>query len=214
MPTFLNKYSKKETIMNTNILYISSSTRGAASMTDQLAEELLDQLAGDDTVVVRRTLTRDIPLLSPAVTSELTVPVGERGEGAAADLAIADALIRELADADVVVIGAPIYNFGVPASLKAWADLVARAGTTFTYAETGPVGLLDDRPTFIVSASGGTEIGGDIDYATRWLRHFLGFIGLHDVTVVAANQLAIDPEAGLASARAHIADIGSLATAA
>jgi len=200
--------------MNTNILYISSSTRGADSVTDQLAEELLEQLTDDQTVVVHRRLGGDIPLLSPAVTSELTLPADERSEGAVADLATADTLIGELADADVVVIGAPIYNFGVPASLKAWADLVARAGTTFTYGETGPVGLLEDRPTYIVSASGGTEIGGDIDYGTSWLRHFLGFIGLHDVAVVAANQLAIDPDSGLASARAHIADIGSLGKAA
>ncbi len=148
-------------------------------------------------------------MLSPAVTAELTAPAAGRSEAAAPDLATADALIAELTDADAVVIGAPIYNFGVPASLKAWADLVARAGTTFTYGETGPVGLLDDRPTYIVSASGGTEIGSDIDYGTRWLRHFLGFIGLHDVRVVAANQLAIDAESGLASARTQIADIGS-----
>lgn len=200
--------------MNTNILYISSSTRGADSVTDQLAEELLERLTDDQTVVVRRPLGGDIPLLSPAMTSELTLPADERSENAAADLATADALIGELADADVVVIGAPIYNFGVPASLKAWADLVARAGTTFTYGETGPVGLLDDRPTYIVSASGGTEIGSDIDYGTRWLHHFLGFIGLHDVTVVAANQLAIDAESGLAAARSRIADIGSFDKAA
>ena len=200
--------------MTTNILYISSSTRGAESVTDLLAEELLGELSGHDTVVIRRTLAREIPLLSPAVTAELTAPLADRSEAAAADLATADALIAELAAADVVVIGAPIYNFGVPASHKAWADLVARAGTTFTYGETGPVGLLDDRPTYIVSASGGTEIGSDIDYGTRWLRHFLGFIGLHDVTVVAANQLAIDAESGLAVARSRIADIGSFDKAA
>ncbi len=200
--------------MTTNILYISSSTRGAESVTDLLAEELLGELSGQDTVVVRRSLVGEIPLLSAAVTAELTAPLADRSEAAAADLATADALIAELAAADVVVIGAPIYNFGVPASLKAWADLVARAGTTFTYGETGPVGLLDDRPTYIVSASGGTEIGGDIDYGTRWLRHFLGFIGLHDVTVVAANQLAIDAESGLAAARSRIADIGSFDKAA
>ena len=200
--------------MTTNILYISSSTRGAESVTDLLAEELLGELSGQNTVVVRRTLAREMPLLSPAVTAELTAPLADRSEAAAADLATADALIAELAAADVVVIGAPIYNFGVPASLKAWADLVARAGTTFTYGETGPVGLLDDRPTYIVSASGGPEIGSDIDYGTRWLRHFLGFIGLHDVTVVAANQLAIDAESGLAAARSRIADIGSFDEAA
>lgn len=195
--------------MTTNILYISSSTRGAESVTDLLAEELLGELSGHDTVVVRRTLAREVPLLSPAVTAELTMPVADRSDAAATDLATADALIAELVAADVVVIGAPIYNFGVPASLKAWADLVARAGTTFAYSDAGPVGLLDDRPTYIVSASGGTEIGGDIDYGTRWLRHFLGFIGLHDVTVVAANQLAIDAESGLAAARSRIAEVGS-----
>ena len=200
--------------MTTNILYISSSTRGAESVTDLLAEELVGELSGHDTVVVRRTLAREIPLLSPAVTTELTAPVADRSEAAAPDLATADALIAELAAADVLVIGAPIYNFGVPASLKAWADLVARAGTTFAYIESGPVGLLDDRPTYIVSASGGTEIGGDIDYGTRWLRHFLGFIGLHDVTVVAANQLAIDAESGLAAARSRIAEISSFDKAA
>ena len=200
--------------MTTNILHISSSTRGTESVTDRLAEELLGELSGHDTVVVRRTLGSEIPLLSPAVTAELMAAVADRSEAAATDLATADALIAELAAADVVVIGAPIYNFGVPASLKAWADLVARAGTTFTYSETGPVGLLDDRPTYIVAASGGTEIGSDIDYGTRWLRHFLGFIGLHDVTVVAANQLAIDADAGLAAARSRIADIGSFNKAA
>ena len=123
------------------------------------AEELVGELAGQDTVVIRRTLAREIPLLSPAVTAELTTAVADRSEAAAPDLATADALIAELAAADVVVIGAPIYNFGVPASLEAGADLVARAGTTFTYGETGPVGLLDDRPTHIVAAGGGTEIG-------------------------------------------------------
>jgi FMN-dependent NADH-azoreductase len=200
--------------VTTNILYISSSTRGAESVTDLLAEEVLGQLVGHDTVVVRRTLAREIPLLSAAVTAELTTPAAERSEATVVDLATADALIDELTHADVVVIGVPIYNFGVPASLKAWADLVARAGTTFAYGESGPVGLLDDRPTYLVAASGGTEIGGDIDYGTRWLRHFLGFIGLRDITVVAANQLAIDADSGLSSARAQIADIGPVDQAA
>ncbi len=200
--------------MTTKILYVSSSTRGAESVTDLLAEELIGELSGHDTVVVRRTLGSEIPLLSPAVTAELTAAVADRSDAAAAGLATADALIAELVAADVVVIGAPIYNFGVPASLKAWADLVARAGTTFAYGESGPVGLLDNRPTYIVAASGGTEIGGDIDYGTRWLRHFLGFIGLHDVTVVAANQLAIDAESGLAAARSRIAEVGSFDKAA
>lgn len=131
----------------------------------------------------------------------------DRSPASAATLAFADDLIAELQAADVVVIGAPIYNFGVPAALKAWGDLVARAGTTFTYTEQGPVGLLHDRPTYIVAAAGGTPIGSDLDHGTTWLSFFLGFLGIRDVQVVAAEGLAVDAPAGLARAGEAIAAI-------
>lgn len=191
--------------MQKTILAVTSSSRGSESVTDRLIDELISTIADAETTVVRRRLDRTLPLLSPAVTAELTLDAGERSFDATAALAVADHLIAELAEADVVVIAAPVYNFGVPAVLKAWADLVARAGTTFAYSETGPVGLLEDRPTYIVAASGGTEIGSEIDFGTTWLRHFLGFLGISDVTVIAANQLAVDAEAGFDAARRQIA---------
>ncbi|MEM7093211.1 MAG: NAD(P)H-dependent oxidoreductase [Actinomycetota bacterium] len=191
----------------TTILHLSASTRGGESATDLLAEELLERLTDDSTTVVHRRLVEGVPQLSVAATSELVTPAPDRSDEAAPVLTHADALIGELQNADVLVIGAPIYNFGPPSALKAWADLVARAGTTFTYTETGPAGLLEDRPTYIVSASGGTPIGSEIDFGTTWLRQFLGFLGIQNITVIGANGLAMDPEAGLAAARSEIAAV-------
>jgi FMN-dependent NADH-azoreductase len=193
------------------LLVVSASTRGGESVTTALADELVARLTTSDTSVVRRPLDEGLPLLDVAVTAQLTAAPDERHPEAAAVLATADELIAELAAADAVVITAPIYNFGVPAALKAWADLVARAGTTFSYGEQGPVGLLADRPTYVVVASGGTEIGGVADFGSRWLVHFLGFLGIHDVHVVAADRLAVDAEAGLAAARSRIDELTPVA---
>lgn len=194
----------------TTVLHIAASTRGNESATGLLATELIDQLTAanrisGDVNLVERRLADGVPQLSVAATAELTAELEARSEGAAGVLGSADELIAELTTADVIVIGAPIYNFGPPSSLKAWADLVARAGTTFAYTETGPVGLLEDRPVYIVAASGGTPIGGEIDFGTTWLRQFLNFLGITNITVIGANGMAMDPEAGLAEARGQIA---------
>ena len=193
----------------TTILHIASSTRGNESATGLLASELIERVGGADATVVKRTLADGVPQLSVAATAELTATQADRSADAADVLTSADELIAELQAADVLVIGAPIYNFGPPSSLKAWADLVARAGTTFAYTETGPAGLLADRPTYIVAASGGTPIGGEIDFGTRWLRQFLNFLGIIDITVIGADGMAMDPDAGLAAARSQIARVAA-----
>jgi FMN-dependent NADH-azoreductase len=87
------------------------------------------------------------------------------------------------------VIASPVYNFAAPATLKAWADLVARVGTTFRYTATGPEGLLTGKKAYLAIASGGTPMGSDIDFMSRWLTFFLGFIGITDVTMVAADGI-------------------------
>ena len=102
------------------------------------------------------------------------------------------------------MIGLPIYNFGPPAAMKAWADLVARAGTTFRYTATGPEGLVANKPVYVIVASGGVPIGSPMDLSSTWLTTFLGFIGLTDVTVIAADQLNVDPEVALANARERV----------
>lgn len=112
--------------------------------------------------------------------------------------------MQELQKADVVIIGVPMYNFGVPASLKAWIDLVARAGLTFRYTENGPLGLLDGKKAYVIVASGGTPLGGDVDFVTGYMRHILGFIGILDVEFIQAERLSIHAAERLASAQLQI----------
>ncbi|MEQ8367502.1 MAG: NAD(P)H-dependent oxidoreductase, partial [Roseicyclus sp.] len=131
-------------------------------------------------------------------------PADARSDDQKAKLALSDDLVAELKAADTIVIGLPIYNFGVPAALKAWVDQVARAGVTFQYSEYGPKGLLDGKRAIVVVASGGTEAGSDIDFATGYIRHVLAFIGITEVDFVAADRMMIDADATLKSANAQV----------
>jgi len=103
-------------------------------------------------------------------------------------------LVEELKAADTIVIGAPIYNFNIPAALKAWIDLIARARLTFKYGENGPVGLLKNKKAYIVMASGGVPIGSAMDFASGYLQHVLAFVGITDVTIIDASQFDLDKE--------------------
>ena len=110
-------------------------------------------------------------------------------------LSTSNSLVEELQRNDVIVLSVPIYNFSIPAALKLWVDQVARAGLTFRYTENGPIGLLEGKKAVILVASGGTQVGSEIDFATPYPKHVLGFLGIHDVEVVAADQLmASGPE--------------------
>lgn len=193
--------------MPRTILRIDASATGSNSATRALTDQLIEKLATSDDVVVVRDLALGVPLLNADVTANMGSEPADRSTESATALAFADQLIAEMKAADVVVIGAPIYNFGVPAALKAWADLVARAGSTFAYTEQGPAGLLADRPTYIVAAAGGIPIGSAVDHGTTWLELFLGFLGIEDVQVIAAEGLAMDAPAGLARAGEAIAAI-------
>jgi len=187
----------------TKILRIDSSARHDGSASRELATRLIERL-GPDTDVKVRDLAAGVPLLSESTLDAMWTPEAERTPDQQAQLSVADAFIAELMDADVVVIGLPIYNFGPPAAMKAWADLVARAGTTFRYTETGPEGLVANKPVYVIVASGGVPIGSPMDLSSTWLTTFLGFIGLTDVTVIAADQLNVDPEVALANARERV----------
>jgi FMN-dependent NADH-azoreductase len=122
------------------------------------------------------------------VDANFTAP-DQRNALQRAALVESDALVAELMATDVLVIGVPIYNFGIPAKLKAWVDMVARARVTFRYTEDGPVGLLRGKRAYFVVASGGTAVGSAIDFATGYLRHVLGFLGIDDVEIVAADRV-------------------------
>ena len=103
-----------------------------------------------------------------------------------------------------MVIGSPIYNFGVPAALKAWIDMIARARKTFHYTDNGPEGLLTGKKAYVLMASGGTEVGSEIDFASGYLRHVLGFIGIDDVTIIAADQQMMRGDDALSQAMDRI----------
>ncbi|NQX94202.1 MAG: NAD(P)H-dependent oxidoreductase [Erythrobacter sp.] len=185
-----------------NILHIKASIRGDESVSNQIGAALLSSLQADnDTVTVRDLSKNDIPFVDAARFEAHLTPAADRSAEQAELAAIADKLIEELQAADTIVFSTPIYNFGVPAVLKAWADLVARAGTTFKYTENGPVGLLEGKKAYIAAASGGTPIGADFDFMSSWLTFFLGFLGIKDVEVIAADGImGQDGEAKIAAA--------------
>ncbi len=174
------------------VLRVDSSARREGAVSRRLADALVEQLETlEGTIDLRvRDLAATPPRLLDAgwVDANFT-PADDRSEAQRAALAESDALVAELQTADVLVIGVPIYNFGIPAALKAWVDMVARARLTFRYTESGPEGLLRGKRAYLAVASGGTAVGSATDFATGYLRHVLGFLGIDEVEVVAADRL-------------------------
>ncbi|MCK0127955.1 NAD(P)H-dependent oxidoreductase [Erythrobacter sp. F6033] len=195
-----------------NILHISASIRGDESVSNALGTALVKGLAAKSgaSVTTRDLSKNDVPFVSANRFEANLTPAEDRTPDQQ-DLAhFSDTLIAELMAADTIVIAAPIYNFGVPATVKAWADMVARAGTTFKYTENGPVGLLEGKKAFITVASGGTPVGSDMDFATSWLTFFLGFLGIKDVELIAADGImGADGEAKIAAAHAKVAEVAA-----
>ena len=174
------------------ILRIDASARYQNSVSRQLTDELIARMQSlePDTEVVVRDLAQGVPLLTEPMVIAYNTPAEDRTAEQKDLLSVSDELIVELKAADKIVIGCPIYNFSVPAALKAYIDLVARAGLTFNYSSEGPVGLLSDRPTYLIITSGGTPVGSDIDFTSGYLKHVLGFIGIHNVEIIAADSLS------------------------
>lgn len=188
------------------ILRIDASMRRDGSVSRQLTDRIVERLTerAPGARVIVRDLAEGIPHVDPAWVA------AKAGDEAARDpernplYALSLELIEELRAADAIVIGLPVYNFAAPAAFKAWIDLVALAGETFRYTPDGPVGLLADRPVHVAVASGGTELGSEIDFLTPWLTHMLGFIGLRDLRIVAADRLAVAGGESLAAAERQI----------
>lgn len=187
--------------MTQTILQIDASARVQGSTTRQLTAKIAARFGGK---VTHRDLSDAIPQIDETWITANFTPADQRTKAQAAALALSDRLIAEIMAADVLVIGVPVYNFGVPAALKALIDQIARAGVTFKYSETGPKGLLSGKRAVLAVASGGTKVGSEIDFATGYLRHILGFIGITDVRIIAADALMADAEAALAKANKAI----------
>ena len=188
--------------MTHTVLNIQASARHDGSVTRQLSDKILTKIAADQTIT--RDLATGLPLLNAAWLAANFTLTDDRTDMQRETLALSDSLITEIKQADTIVIGSPVYNFSVPAVLKAWIDQIARVGVTFKYTPDGPVGLLSGKRAIIVIASGGTPVGSDIDYASGYLKHIMGFIGITDVTIIAADALGNDADAKIAAANDDI----------
>jgi FMN-dependent NADH-azoreductase len=200
----------------TNILVLRSSATGDASVSNKLIDQYVAELAKakPGLKVVGRDLDRDpVPHVTSVTLAGIGRPAPET-EAAKPVRALADKLIAELQTADVIVIGAPMYNFGIPSTLKSWFDFVLRAGTTFRYTEKGPEGLLTGKRAVIVLTRGGKYSEGPasgLDHQLPHLRTLLGFIGITDIDVVYAEMMAFGPDAVAQSVAGASAQIKKLA---
>lgn len=188
--------------MTHTVLRIDASARHSGSESRALTQRIINRLAPE--AVINRDLAVAMPAIDADWLAANWTPADDRTDAQRQTLALSDTLIEEIKSADTIVIGAPIYNFGIPATLKTWIDLIARAGITFKYSETGPQGMLTGKRAIVAITSGGTQVGSEIDFASGYLRHVLGFVGITDVQFVAADQLMVDAEASHAKATAAL----------
>ena len=190
--------------MNLTILHIDSSAQKQKSISRQLSARIVDQLGGE---VIRRDLSDAVPPVTELWVSANFTPAEQRTSEQQEALKLSDLLVAELQRADTIVIGSPVYNFNVPSVLKAWIDQVVRAGVSFNYTENGPVGLLEGKRAIVAMASAGMPIGSEIDFASGYLRHILGFVGINDVQIIAADQLRANQDKAIEAAHQKIAEL-------
>lgn len=202
----------------TTLLHIDSSIRSTGSVSRQLTAEFVSKWKAarpGGTVVERDLAHNPVPHLTEQMMGAFFTPVDSRSLEQAQTVALSDRLVDELFRADDIVLGVPMYNFSISSALKAWIDHVSRAGVTFNYTETGPVGLVTGKKVYVITASGGVYSEGpaqSLNFQDTYLRAALGFIGLTDVSWVRAEGLALgepSAEAALTRGRQMIHELAS-----
>jgi len=181
-----------------NILQINASARREGANSTKVANSVVERLKAANptaTLTLRDLAVTPHPVLDEAALGALFTPAEQRTAEQAARVALDDALIAEIQAHDTIVLGVPMYNFGVPVQLKAWIDAIARAGTTFRYTATGPEGLLKGKTVYVALARGGLYRDTANDSQVPYLKAVLGFLGLTDVRFIYAEGLAMGPEA-------------------
>jgi FMN-dependent NADH-azoreductase len=192
------------------ILQINSSARSADSQSTRLAKAIVSQLAvthRNVELTVRDLAVTPHPVLDEATLGALYTPADKRTPEQGARVALDDALIAEIQAADILVLGAPMYNFGVTVQLKSWFDAIARANVTFKYTATGPEGLLKGKKVYVATTRGGMHKGGATDSQVPYLKTMLGFLGMSDVQFIYAEGMGMGPEAVQRAQDAAQADI-------
>ncbi len=190
----------------TRMLRLDASANPAESASKQLGDRLLRQAraVNGDLELRQRDLNQGLSFIDPSWVGANFTPADARDDAQRERLALSDELIDELVWADHIVLTTPMYNFSVPATLKAWIDLVCRAGVTFRYTPEGPVGLLGGKRVDIVITTGGVPLDSPVDFLSGYLRQIFNFIGLTDVNIVGADRMNVDADASFDSAIGQI----------
>ena len=187
------------------IYQIDSSARKKGSTSRALAKKLLEKIKKPGDEIIYRDLDDEMLFVAGLTESGMSIPENERTEQHKKMFELSDKLVKELKESDVIIISTPIYNFGPPATLKAWSDLAARVKSTFKYSSDGKqIGLLENKKVYLIITSGGTKIGSKEDYLTPWLKHVLNFFGIKNIEIISADQMSIDYEKSIANAEKQI----------
>ena len=192
------------------VLVVQSSVSGEQGKSNQLIEQFVQALPAGFLREDLDLVGRDFPHLTMTEIGAWMTPADSRSSEQAALAALSDDAIAQVQTADVILLGVPMYNFGVPSQLKAWFDRLARAGITFKYTEQGPVGLLADKPVIVFATRGGIYKDLPADSQTPFLTSFLNFIGLKNVHFVYAEGLNMGPDSAAQALGAAAAQIQSL----
>jgi len=190
------------------IYQIDSSARKEGSTSRALAKKLLKKIKKPEDQVIYRDLDDEMVFVSGLTESGMKIDIKDQTEHHKKMFELSDKLVKELKESDIIIISAPIYNYGPPATLKAWSDLAARVGETFKFKPNGRrEGLLKNKRAYLVITSGGTKLNSSEDFLTPWLKFILNFFGIEKIDIVCADQMALDYERSIKNAEKQIENI-------
>ena len=190
------------------IYQIDSSARKEGSSSRALAKKLLDKIKKPNDEIIYRDLDDEMVFVSGLTESGMKIDKKDQTEHHKKMFELSDKLVKELKESDVIIISAPIYNYGPPATLKAWSDLAARVGETFKFKPDGRrEGLLKNKRAYLVITSGGTKLNSKEDFLTPWLKFILNFFGIEKIDIICADQMALDYDKSIRDAEEQIKNI-------
>ena len=190
------------------IYQIDSSARKEGSTSRALAKKLLDKIKKPEDEIIYRDLDDEMVFVSGLTESGMKIEKKDQTEHHKKMFELSDTLVKELKESDIIIISAPIYNYGPPATLKAWSDLAARIGETFRFKSDGRrEGLLKNKEAYLVITSGGTKLNSKEDFLTPWLKFILNFFGIDKIETICADQMALDYEKSIKEAEKQIENL-------
>ncbi len=187
------------------IYQIDSSARKEGSTSRALAKKLLNKIKKPNDIIRYRDLNDEMVFVSGLTESGMNIDEKDQNENHKKMFELSNQLVKELKESDIIIISAPIYNYGPPATLKAWSDLAARVGETFKFKPNGRrEGLLKNKRAYLVITSGGTKLNSKEDFLTPWLKFILNFFGIDKIETINADQMALDYEKSIKEAESQI----------